>query len=173
MSEVRMYIAMSLDGYIATPEGDVDWLEPYPAGDVGYAEFLQEIGSIVMGRRTYEQVTTMGEWPYGSRPTYVLSSRRIEPVDDSITWADDGLPSLLARLHGTRRDIWILGGAETIHRAFLGDHLDRLEVFVIPTLLGSGMALFSWAAGPRTLDLIEATAFDNGVVKLDYRLQGK
>lgn len=169
MPDVRMYIAMSLDGYIATSDGGVDWLAAYPAENVGYPEFIGQIDAIIIGRRTYEQVTGFGDRPYAGTRTFVLSSKPIMPAHYDVERAGD-LDGLVGELRTSAEgDVWVLGGAETLHRAFAGGHIDRIEVFVIPVLLGSGIPLFSWAAGPRDLELMDATAFPNGVVKLDYR----
>ena len=77
-SRIRLYIATSLDGYIATPDGDVAWLEPFHAGDYGYDDFLKGIGTLVMGRTTFDQVLGFGAWPYAGKRAIVLTSRPVE-----------------------------------------------------------------------------------------------
>ena len=78
MARVRFYVATSLDGFIADREGSVDWLAPYDARLYGYDKFVAEVGALIMGRRTYEMISAIGEdWPYAGKPVFVLSSRSL------------------------------------------------------------------------------------------------
>jgi dihydrofolate reductase len=86
----RLYLAASVDGFIATPDGGVDWLEPYPAEDFGFDAFLPTIGTIVMGRTTYEQALRLGPWSFEGKHTIVLTSRPIdEPPAGVERWDGD------------------------------------------------------------------------------------
>ena len=83
----RVYIATSLDGYVATPDGGVEWLEPFQDEDYGYNSFIQKIGTVIMGRTTFQQVLGFGQWPYKDLRVMVLSShplrwgrRRCPPI---------------------------------------------------------------------------------------------
>lgn len=164
----RVYIAMSLDGYIATPDGEVDWLEPFQAADFGYQDFIATIGSIVMGRKTYEQVCGFGAWPYPGKRTLVLSSRPLAGLPDGTSVARGDIRALAADLKAAGRDVWIHGGARTI-RGFLDLGLaDRLEIYVIPVLLGDGLPLFPRTDQRARLTLDGTQAFPCGVVKLAY-----
>ncbi|MGB8854357.1 MAG: dihydrofolate reductase family protein [Pirellulales bacterium] len=168
MAEVVYYVAASLDGYIATPDGAVDWLAPFhTAGDDhGYAAFLATLGGIVMGRRTYDQVTGFGPWPYAELDCRVVTSRPLSGTPDRLTpvaspaeavagWAD--------------RRVWLVGGT-TLLDGFRAARLVReYHVFVMPVLLGAGVPLFR--EGPSaSLRLMSAECLPSGVVELLYRV---
>jgi len=170
MPEIRVYIAQSLDGFITTADGGVDWLEAFNDVDYGYDDFLAEIGTIVMGRATYDQVRGFGAWPYPDHPTWVVTSRRLADAPDGVAAWHEDLGDLVTRLRDGAHDVWLLGGAETIAGFLDLGAVDRLELFVMPVVLGDGIRLF----GPSTAapDLVCATArrYDNGVARLDYEV---
>jgi dihydrofolate reductase len=171
MGQLRLYMAMSLDGFAALSDGNVDWLADYPATDLGFAEFLSGIDLLLMGRATYEQALGFGEWPYPAKRTFVLTSGELKGLPDRVEVWRDTLPALMdAVIAPAAGDCWLVGGPETIHRAFAADLIGRMELFVVPRLLGEGLPLFSWAAGPRSPVLNRSVAFPNGVVLSDYRI---
>lgn len=167
--QIQIYIATSLDSFIATADGGVDWLEPFQAEDLGYSAFVATIGTIVMGRTTYEQIRGFGSWPYAGKRTVILSSRAIGSPPENTEVSDDGIQALVSRLKALGEDVWIVGGAKTI-RAFLDhDAVDRMELFVIPVLIGSGLPLFERSPRHARLSLEETQSFPCGVVRLVYR----
>jgi dihydrofolate reductase len=166
---VRLYIAVSLDGFIATPNGGVEWLEPYPAQDFGFAKFLESIGTIVMGRATYDQALGFGPWAYEGKRTIVLTSRPLDDPPPGVEARDGDVTSLTADLKASSAgDIWLLGGAKSAGPFLEGGLVDRLELFVIPVLLGEGIALFDGANRRTQLQLESATPYPRGVVQLVY-----
>ena len=135
---------MSLDGYIATPDGAVDWLEPFFDEEYGYESFIREISCAVMGRITYEQVLDFGEWPYPDHDVYVLSQSTIDGLPER-TFAWPGTPGDLGahlRDRNLEGDCWLIGGGLTIREFERLGVIDEYEVFVMPTLLGEGIPLF-------------------------------
>jgi dihydrofolate reductase len=174
LSQFVAYIAMSLDGYIADEDGSVLWLEAFEKDDYGYEEFIGSIGSILLGRVTYDQIMSLGEWPYKDVPTLVWSGGTIEDlpdgarawtktVEETATWlqeqAGDG-------------DIWILGGAQTIQAFQFAGMIDRMDIFVIPVLLGGGIRLFNDEGSEQELlDLDHVQPYANGVVMLSYTMR--
>jgi dihydrofolate reductase len=167
---LRLYIAASLDGFIATPDGGVGWLDDYNSPELGYDEFMKSIGTVVMGRATYEQAIGFGgPWPYAGKRTIVLTSRPIpSPPAGVERWPGD-VASLADHLRSkSKKDVWICGGARTA-RAFLDlDQVDRIELYVIPVLLGDGLPLFERSVHQSSLRLDRTRSFENGVVEIVY-----
>lgn len=170
MSKVRFYVATSIDGFIADRDGAVDWLQPFDSRDYGYDAFSAEIGAVVMGRRTFEYVCAMGEWPYRGKRAYVLSSRKMVGVPDTVVPVSLGLPAALQSARdATFKDIWIVGGAVTLQSALDAGVVDLMDVFIVPVLLGGGLSLMGEMKHRHTLACDSAEVFPDGVVKLRYR----
>ena len=162
-SEVRVFIACSLDGFIAGPDDDLSWLPAPPAGeDFGYGAFMAATGALLMGRNTYEVAAGFDAWPYGETPVFVATTRPLEPVAPTVT-------ALLAAVRAvTDGGIYLDGGA--LIRAFLDAGLvDELTVSVVPVILGAGAPLFAGTAGRHALALQDVTAMAGGLVQLRYR----
>lgn len=156
MNKVILYIAMSLDGYIAREDGAVDWLEEAEGdgGDNGYADFYETIGALVMGRKTYESVLGLSEtFPYAGKPCYVLSTTRRERTEHAV-FTDEALDSLIPSLAATTRgDVWIVGGGELVRSVMERGLLDELHLAVIPKVLGGGIPLFPQGTVPTSFRL--------------------
>ena len=170
---ITLYIAASVDGYIATEDGGVEWLEEFQGetedeDDVeGYEAFFADVDCLVMGAKTYEQVLSFGEWPYEDRPTYVLAHEERPRAAETIEFVDDDVATLAARLREQYDHVWLVGGAR-VARAFLrADGIDELRLSVVPLLLGSGIPLFG-RDGRRRLRLLGTTTYDTGIVELHY-----
>jgi dihydrofolate reductase len=173
----EVFIATSLDGMIARPDGDIGWLvnRPVPEGeDFGYAAFMDGIGALVMGRVTFDKALTFPEWPYPV-PVVVMSR---SPADVTVpahlegrARVTDATPEvILADLgaQGVAR-VYVDGGQ--VVRAFLAGRLiRRLIVTVIPVLLGEGRPLFGHGAGDIDLTLVAARHWPNGFAQLEYSL---
>ena len=173
MTPVRGFIAASLDGYIADRDGNLDWLTPFDDVDSGYGAFIAEIGTVVMGRATYEAVRVLpGGWPYAGRRGLVLTSRPLPDAPVGVEAWMAGVPALIDHVR-TQGDgaAWVVGGGG-LQAAFLAvGALDRLDLFVIPVLLGGGIPLFPPDVTPaRRLTLEETERYSNGMVRLRYAL---
>jgi dihydrofolate reductase len=172
MSKFVVYIAMSVDGYIADGNGDVHWLEAFDRDDYGYEEFINSIGSILIGRATYDQVMSFGPWPYRGIPTLVWSGGKVDGLPDgAVGWSEnlEETASWLAEKAG-EKDIWILGGAQTIQQFLAAGLVDQMDIFVMPVLLGGGIRLFDGEnSEPQMLKLEQTQPYANGVVKLSYK----
>lgn len=168
---VVVYIATSLDGRIADSSGEVSFLDDYqdPGVDYGYEHFIRGIGSIVMGRRTYDQVLSFGDWPYGARPTFIMTTR---PLDLQLTTVQRAPSKLRAAIEAAteaagKRDVWLLGGASIIEQCAALDLIDHWEIFVMPTVLGDGPSLYS-GGWTKKLRLVAHQAYSNGALRLVY-----
>ena len=167
--EIRfaVFIAMSLDGFIARPDGSLDWLEPFHDENHGYGEFFAGVDALVIGRGTYDTVLGFPAWPYGVKRLIVCTSRPASPAHGEELWS--GPPRELAeRLdrEGVRR-VYLDGGV--LIRSFLGEGLvDELTVDVVPIVLGAGRPLFANGLPEFPLRLLEARSFPSGLVQLRY-----
>lgn len=169
----RLYIAASVDGYIATPDGGVDWLEPYHHLDTGSREFLDKISTVVMGRNTYEQVVRAGDWPYPDKRTVVLTSRTLNPPAGQAVeiWNGDPVQLMDSLQKDSEGDIWLMGGAK-VARQWLDLYLvGRLELYILPVLLGDGIRLFQRSEQQHALELDAATTWPGGITSLRYYLE--
>jgi dihydrofolate reductase len=169
---IRLYVAVSLDGFIADTSGGVDWLRPYEADNFGFSAFFAEIGSIVTGRRTYDQARGFPKWPYSGKRIIVLTHRELDrDAPDGVESYAGDLGALAGRLkQETKGDIWILGGARVAQDFLERGLIDRIELYIIPVLLGDGVRLFSTFDRARTLAFSEARSYRNGIVGLIYDL---
>jgi dihydrofolate reductase len=169
----QLYIAMSLDGYIADEEGGVRWLEERgQGGDFGYSAFFEQVGAFAMGAATYEQIVGWGiEWPYADRPTWVFTHRDLAvPEGMDIRFTDRPSSDVVAEIEReTDGNIWLAGGASLAKQWVDERVLDELILFVVPLLLGGGVRLFGDTV-QTDLELTEAKAYPNGFVELRYRL---
>jgi dihydrofolate reductase len=169
MPRTILYIATSLDGYIATPDGGVEWLEGYEDALAGFDEFIAGIGAALMGRATYDFAAN-STWQFKLMPVGVLTSRPIDSPPPGVFAHPGPAGELLTTLYRrTDNDIWLVGGGRTI-RAFLDANLvDLARIFVIPTLLGNGIPLFPpGACNVNKLDFVGIEQFDSGVVEITY-----
>lgn len=174
-----VYIATSLDGFIARENGDIDWLPGVNTDgsgeDYGYKEFMDTVDILVMGRHTYEKVLTFNEWPYGNKPVVVLSSGSVNiPGHISQTVKSmSGSPSELVNQLSERgaRHLYIDGG-KTIQRFLDAGLIQQLIITRVPILIGSGIPLF----GPLKRDIllrhIETREFASGLVQSKYEIIG-
>ncbi len=172
MPEVVYYVASSLDGYIATPDGGIEWLKPFdnPGEDYGYASFYASIDAVLVGRRTFEQSLSFPEWPYAGKPCWVFSRRKIQVPrpDVSVTAGDPRrvMEALYAR--GLRR-AWLVGGGELAGAFQARGLITEYIVSVIPVILGYGIPMLGAARGKKDLKLTDTKSYSSGIVQLRYR----
>jgi dihydrofolate reductase len=169
-----VYIATSLDGFIARKDGSIDWLhnlESPPGEDYGYAEFMATVDAIVMGRGTFETVLGFGgAWPY-PKPVYVLSGmyRDVpEAVRDRVTLLNLTPAKALERIGQDGHQRCYVDGGKTIQGFLREDLIDRLILTKIPVLLGEGIPLFGPTGRDLTWTHVRTATFANGLVKSEY-----
>ncbi len=168
------YLAVSTDGLISDRHGQVGWLERFGgAADFGFDDFVAHIDALLMGRRTFDQVTAFGgAWPYGSRPTLVLTHRPLPPnAPASVRGAgEDDITKALLDAPGR---IWIVGGGETLAFCLRRGLVDEWQLFVMPILLGEGAPLTGRLHKNVDLALVKSAALARGVTKLTYNVEAK
>ena len=167
---VRVFIACSLDGFIAGPGDDLSWLPgPDESGeDYGYHDFLANTAAILMGRATYDVVASFAAWPYGEIPVFVATTRPLDPIGPTVH-PIAGTPQALlgaVRAH-TGGAVYLDGGA--LIRSFLAEDLiDELTVTIVGVILGAGVPLFAGTTRRHGLTLVAATPYPSGLVQLRY-----
>ena len=174
-SKIILYIASSLDGFIAGRNGEISWLDAYQVEgeDYGYSEFLKTIDIIVMGSKTYEQVLNFGSWPYEGFKTYVTTKRQLEPVDKAkVKFYSGDLDSFVPSIkRESLKDIWLVGGASLAQSFLRHGFIDEMVISIIPVILGDGISLFGRTQEKFRLDLLRSGSYNNGIVQLHYRLE--
>lgn len=176
MPRIKLYIATSLDGFIARENGNIDWLTKYennPETDYGYSEFYASIGKVLMGRKTYEQVLGFGEWPYREKKSYIFT-RQKEPMrrENNVEFVSEDIGEFVRQLKGnTEEDIWLVGGSQIIKVFFEENLVQDLIVFVVPIILGSGIPLFDHIGKEIGFRTGRVERYENGLVKLEYEVK--
>lgn len=166
---VSLFIAASLDGYIARPDGGIDWLPSDPAEDFGISRFLAGVDTVVMGRKTYEQVLTFGPWPYVGKRCLVGTRQGHGRRTDQVEFVGPEIAAVLAQLKtepgGT---IWLVGGTEINAACLAAGLVDEIVLTLVPVMLGSGIPLFPANGRPAALALRASQAYPQGLVQLTY-----
>lgn len=166
------FLGISLDGYIARPDGGIDWLHRYDieGEDYGYHAFFAEIDALVLGRGTYDVVRGFAEWPYGGKRCIVLTHRPAPSSHGEEFYAGEPGPLLEKLAQDGVRRVYVDGGA--VVRQFLAARaLDELTLSILPIILGAGIRLFAGTEPEVPLTLAACRTWPNGLVQLRYRLQ--
>lgn len=173
MRKIILFIAMSLDGYIADRNGNVDWLngqdEKEETMDV-YSNFIKDVDTVIMGWNTYHQVVTElspTEWVYDELTSYVITHRKL-PSTNKIIFTEKAPCDVVDELKQKQgKNIWICGGANMIQQLVEKDFIDEYYISVIPTILGSGISLFGNTSKEMKLKLVHTQTY-NGITDLVY-----
>lgn len=172
-----VFIAASLDGFIARLDGDISWLtNPFytiQSEDFGFAEFYSSIDTLVMGRKTYETALGFAEWPYAGKRVVVLShtTPAIPPkLADRVEWMSGSPEEVVQQLAaaGVRR-VYVDGG-QTIQGFLRAGLIDEMTITTIPILLGSGIPLFGSFEREYSLQLLTSHTYSNGFVQTKYKI---
>ena len=173
MSEKRdlvLFIATSLDGYIATKDESLEWLFNVEGeGDNGYSDFYESVDTVLMGKKTYEWLMKQetGEFPYKNKACYVFTRSPIEDTDD-VKFTNEDIISFTNKLKNQEgKNIWIVGGGELLQSFIKEKLVDELIITVAPSIIGKGIPLFK--EGDYQLDLsLKGTRNFNQFVELHY-----
>lgn len=174
MRKISLFIAMSLDGYIAKPNDDLSFLKlvEKEGEDYGYAEFTKTIDTLIIGRRTYDYVLKeigLSHYDNGKRDIYVITRTERPQVGRTIFYTGN-ITELVKQLKSEKgKNIYCDGGAEVINELLKHDLVDEFIISVIPVLLGNGTRLFKDGRPEQTLEFIEAKTFETGLTQLYYK----
>lgn len=173
MAKIVGYIAQSLDGFIADLDHKVGWLDAYGAinyGEFSYDQFIKNIGTVVMGRKTYEFIINSGvDWPYKEQRSIIVTSHQLDQEIAGVESFSGDLSVLIAQLRQNKTDTWIVGGGQLQSSLIALGLMDQIEIFVMPVLIGEGVPLWPGIPTHQTAELIDATALEAGVVHLQYQ----
>jgi dihydrofolate reductase len=164
-----LYIATTLDGYVASTDGSIEWLTSLETHgeDNGYSSFYETIDALVMGSSTYEQVLGFGEWVYAGKPSYVLTSRSLTTERDDVIFMPD-IDTVVADIYQRRlHRIWIVGGGKLASLFMTRGLVNEYILSLIPIILGTGISLYQ-SVPTQKLTLVQTKAFASGVVELRY-----
>ncbi|MGD6994179.1 dihydrofolate reductase family protein [Sutcliffiella horikoshii] len=168
---VIVYIAQSVDGFIAKKDDDISWLSMVdaPGEDYGYMEFVESVDTVIMGRRTYEKVLSFGvEFPHKERKTYVLSNSK-KGSDDYVEYYSGDVKELITYIRANSgKNIFVDGGAEVIKEFVKQDLIDEYVISTIPILIGNGVRLFKETEQEKKLELVASNSFPSGLVQNRY-----
>lgn len=170
--KVILYIATSLDGYIAQPNDDLSFLSivEQEGQDYGYADFMKTVDAVIVGRKTYDKVISMGfDFPYADKDAYILT-RTARTNTGPVKFYTKDLKSLIDKLKSeSGKNIFCDGGAEIVNELLKDDLIDEFIISVVPILVGNGTKLFKDGRPEQKLELISVKSFDKGLTQLHYK----
>jgi dihydrofolate reductase len=174
--QVILYIAMSLDGYIAKDDYNIDFLSLVQSSeeDYGYSAFLLEIDTVILGRKTYDKVLSFGiEFPYREKQCIVLSRTKVGR-DNNVEFFNGDVKDLITKLQmQDGKDIYCDGGGEVVYHLLKSELIDKMIISIIPHLVGNGVRLFKDSRPEQYLRLTRSSTFHSGLVQLWYEKMTK
>lgn len=167
--KIILYIAMSLDWFIAKKDGSIDWLDKFNNSieDMGYNKFIKKIDIVIMGSKTYKQILSFDcDYPYKKQKGYVFSNK-ITDKTENVTFVSWSIKKLVDELDG---NIWLVGGANLINQFIEYDLIDEFIIFTMPIFLGDGIRLFEKTNKTSDFTLTKTKSYKNGVIESHYHL---
>lgn len=169
-----VFIATSLDGYIADEQGGIDWLHAIPdpeKTDMGFDSLMTRIDGLVMGRNTFEKVLSFGiDWPY-SKPVFLLSTSLTSVpsgYEDKVTIVNGSINEIVTRLNADGYKQLYIDGGKTIQSFLNSDLIDEMVITTVPLLIGGGIPLFGSLASPLEFRCKSSTAYNNGFTQSHF-----
>ncbi|MDX2470181.1 MAG: dihydrofolate reductase family protein [SAR324 cluster bacterium] len=172
MAKTILFITASLDGFIASKDGSVDWL--YSDQDYDYTDFYESLDLVVMGRKTFEQTLTFGPYPYQNKNSLVFTSKpeELKPKAegyDNIAFTSQSPLEFMGEASKGDQKIWLVGGGNLISQFIRNNLIDEFWIYLHPIILGKGLPLFQDLNKKQELQLIDTTPFSSGMVRLRYQ----
>ncbi|MFN7160054.1 MAG: dihydrofolate reductase family protein [Candidatus Gracilibacteria bacterium] len=167
---ITLYIAQSIDGYIATPDGSVDWLSPFEGleEDYGYKVFLDTVDTLIIGRKTFDQIVSFGVWPFFDKKVYVLSRNNApENIPEGVTFFKE-FEEIKKVMEVSKGNAWLVGGGEIIKLFLESSSIDELILSTIPVMLGDGIPLFPKGSYKGNWSFSEIKTYKNGLITAIY-----
>ncbi|MEM6722582.1 MAG: dihydrofolate reductase family protein [Bacteroidota bacterium] len=176
MAYFKLFIAQSLDGYIASPNGSIDWLEAWPnpdQSDYGYSTFYETIGTVLMGRKTYETVLSFEDipWHYSDSDCIVFTHQKNLNIGSPRTILLDQIDiNILNQLRKqSKKDLWVVGGGQLIRQFLELGAIDEMIISTVPILIGQGLPLFPSGHYYQGFKTIGVQQFESGITNLQLQ----
>jgi dihydrofolate reductase len=169
-----VFIGTSVDGFIARPNGDLDFLPPDGGEPHGYAEFMATVDALVIGRKTFETVLAFPQWPYGDKRVVVLSSQPVDlsAVRGGVVEQMSGPPAeIVSKLAASGAHNLYVDGGMTIQRFLWAGLIQRLIITRVPVLIGDGIPLFGTLPRDIRLRHVATQHYPSGLVKTEYQVE--
>ena len=173
MRKVKLFIASSLDCYIAREDGGIDWL--FTDADYGYTKFYDSIDTIIVGKKSYDQSLTLDEYPYKGKKVYVFTRKKVRKKNNNneqdVEYIDTNIQDFVTTLtQSIGKDIWLLGGGEIVSILLNADLVDEIILSIHPIILGTGIPLLRDIQKEVNLQLENSLSFDSGLTQLYYKV---
>jgi dihydrofolate reductase len=167
MRKIKLFIATSLDSYIAGPNGEIDWL--FTEGEYGYNAFMENIDTTLMGNETYKLTKTFGDFPYKDLTNYVFTRNPAHPEEPYVQFVSGDIAAFVQSLKEQNGKAIFLVGGGYINTVLLNAGLiDELQIFVHPIILGNGIPLFQPTETRHNWTFVASEAYERGLVELQY-----
>ena len=172
--KASVFIGTSVDGFIARPDGALDFLPPGGGEPHGYSEFIDSVDALVIGRNTYETVLSFDTWPYGDKPVFVLSNNELKPARAGATVEHlSGEPAeIVSQLQARGINHAYIDGGITIQRFLRAGLIQRLIITRVPVLIGEGIPLFGSLPADVHLEHVATRHYPSGLVQSEYLVSG-
>ena len=171
MREIKLFIASSLDGFIARVNDDVSWL--FSDEDYGYKKFYGSTDTVIMGRKTYEKALQLEKQPFKEKRCYVFTKNPAnsfaDPEENNVEFIDNVLGFAKDLVNSDGKDIWLVGGADIISLLINANMVDEIVLSVHPIILGNGIPLFKDIKRELSLKLVDSVTYESGLVQMRYR----
>jgi len=172
MKKIKLYIATSIDGYIARNDGDLDWLMKYPINsetNYGYDSFYESVDTVIMGGQTYRDILSMDVlWPYKDKATYVITHNPAVSKDNVHFITEDIIKAIHRLREEEGKDIWLVGGGKLVTMLLNDEIIDEMIITVVPVILGSGIPLFPNNPKESQWSIKEYETYPNGAYQITY-----
>lgn len=173
--KTSVYIATSVDGFIAREDGSVDWLSPENNinEDYGYQAFMHSVDALVMGRNTFDMILSHDVWPYGEKPVIILTSRPLEipkSIINTVSTLSGSPNEIIKELTKQNYEHLYIDGGKTIQEFIKADLIQTLNITKIPILIGSGIPLFTKIPQDIKLQHLKTITYENGFVQSKYKI---
>jgi dihydrofolate reductase len=176
MRKIKLFIASSLDGYIAKEDEDISWL--FSDDDYGYKKFYDSIDTVIMGRKTYEKALKVEEYPFKEKNCYIFTKNTMFPTTDILQRTTgnnikiiNNIIDFIKNLVNTEgKNIWLVGGSEIISILMNANMVDEIILSIHPLILGNGISLFTKIKRQIKLKVLNSITYDSGLIQIHYKI---